>query len=77
MLYRETEMADVVVLNDRQKEALALLKTLTASGKVDLKAASVDKRTAGALEARGLVKLKETAKGVFVNVTAKGKKAVN
>lgn len=68
-------MAEQVVINEKQKEVLS--KIFDNSGKVELKEASIDKRSAKALEARGLVKLKENNKGIFVSITAKGKKALN
>jgi len=66
-------MAEAIVVNQKQKEVLN--KVMKLGGKVSL--AEVDKRTAGALETRGLVKLSENKKGQFVSLTAKGKKLLN
>jgi predicted transcriptional regulator len=68
-------MAEAVVVNKKQKEVLSGVMKL--GGKVNLAEKPVDKRTVGALESRGLVKLSENRKGQFMSVTAKGKKLLN
>ena len=63
-----------VKINDNQRLAL---KTIIANGKMPLDPAVVDRRSTKALETRGLVKITETKKGVFVAPTAAGKKLLN
>jgi DNA-binding MarR family transcriptional regulator len=60
---------ETITLTSSQKETL---KQIISRGKT-IKS-TVDSRSVNALENRGLVKVSETRKGVFVTVTAKGKK---
>jgi len=61
-----------IKINENQEAALS---QIISEGKVI--ADDFDKRTIGALETRGLVKVTENKKGVFVAPTAKGKKFIN
>jgi len=61
-----------VVINKNQTDAL---KDIVKAGKVNF--SDIDKRTAKALQTRGLVKINEGKKATFVVPTAKGKKFLN
>lgn len=61
---------EAITLTTLQKRTLS--HVVNQGGKADI--TSLDARSANALERRGLVKVSETRKGIFVTVTAKGKK---
>lgn len=66
-------MAEVVI-NEKQQDTL---KKIVEGGKVSPMDINADMRTVNALQARGLVKVRTTAKGSSVSSTAKGRKYFN
>ena len=59
------------------KQTKVLKGIVKNGGRVDIVVANLDLRTINALASRDLVKKIESAKGIFVTATAKGKKFIN